>query len=279
MIFGLLLVLTVVVSFIFTQALGYDLSFAGIFIIIYGIITYVSYYYSDKLVLKMSKAKAVGKKDYPELYRVVENLKIASGIPMPKVYVINDKALNAFATGRDPKHAAIAVTEGLLHSLKKVELEGVIAHELSHVRNYDTRFMSVVAIIVGSLALLSDIFIRILIFGGGRDRSKGSGIFIIIGLVAAILAPIAAMLLQLSISRKREFLADADGALLTRYPEGLALALEKISHSSILKQANHATAHLYISNPLKKSKKGSWLQNLYSTHPPAAERIRILRSM
>lgn len=261
--------------------MGYGLSFVGIFMIISGIMSFVSYYYSDKIVLGMYKAKQISKKDNSDLYNVVENLSIASGQPMPKTYIINDSALNAFATGRDPKHAAIAATTGILQVLKKSELEGVIAHELSHVKNYDTRLMSVVAIIVGSLALLSDFFLRSLWFRGNsdNDRRGGNAIFMIIAIAAAILAPIAATMIQLAISRRREFLADADGVLLTRYPEGLATALEKIAQNPSVKHANHATAHLFISNPFKDRKAASWLSNLYSTHPPVQERIRILRSM
>ena len=203
---------------------------------------------------------------------------------MPKVYVIEDPSPNAFATGRDPKHAAVAATTGLLTKLKDAELEGVIAHELSHVKNYDTRLMGVVAILVGSIAILADVFMRSLWLGGrNNDRRGGRQIFLIIGIIAAIIAPIAAILIQLAVSRRREYLADADGALLTRYPDGLADALGKIAADRIpLKHAHTGTAHLYIENPFKsdtKSAKGNWLINLFSTHPPVDDRIKILRAM
>lgn len=278
-IFIVFFVITLTASYILAESLGYGLSFVGIFLVISGVMSFISYYQSDKIVLKMYGAKPVSKKTNPELFNVVENLTIASGMPMPKVYEIKDSALNAFATGRDPKHAAVAVTTGLLASLKRSELEGVIAHELSHIKNYDTRLMSVVAIIVGSLAIISDFFMRSLIFGGGDDRRNGNALFLALAILAAILAPIAATLMQLAISRKREYLADASGVLLTRYPEGLASALEKISHHPNVKNANHATAHLFIGNPFRAGKGISWINNLFSTHPPAQERIKILRAM
>lgn len=275
-----------IVSYILGRALGYGFSFAGVMLIISGFMSFGSYYYSDKLVILASGAKEVSKKDYRDLYAAVEDITIASGLPMPKVYVVQDPSPNAFATGRDPKHAAVVSTTGLLDILTKSELEGVIAHELSHVKNFDTRLMGVVAILVGSLVILSDVFTRSLWFGGFRNRddenNRGSGIFMVIALVLAILAPIAATLIQFAVSRKREFLADADGALLTRYPEGLASALEKIAaNPRILKHASNATAHLYIENPYKvdAKKNTSWLANLFSTHPPVSERIKILRSM
>lgn len=268
------------VSYILARSLGYSLSFVGVFLIISGLMSYISYYYSDKIVLSMSGARPATKETHRELYSIVENLSIASGNPMPKIYTIQDSGMNAFATGRDPKHAAVAATEGLLNNLKKVEIEGVIAHELSHIKNYDTRLMSVVSIVAGSLAILSDFFFRSLLWGGGDDDRRGTNpIFLILGVVAAILAPIAATIIQLAISRRREFLADADGALLTRFPDGLADALEKISKNSSVKTASNATAHLYISNPFKKGQSGAFVSNLFSTHPPAAERIKILREM
>ncbi len=269
------------VSYIIGRALGYGLSFAGVWLIISGITSFISYYYSDKIVLSISGAKPANKEEYRDLYTSVENMAIAAGLPMPKVYVIEDPSPNAFATGRDPKHAVVAATTGLLERLEDEELEGVIAHEMSHVKNYDTRLMGVVAILVGMVAILADFFTRSLWLGGNNDRRGGSGIFAILALVAAILAPIAATLLQLAISRRREFLADADGALLTRYPDGLANALAKIATDPHpLKQASNATAHLYIENPFKTGeRKTSWLVNLFSTHPPVEERIRILRSL
>lgn len=272
-----------VVSFILGRALGYGLSFAGVILVISGFISFGSYFYSDKLVIAASGAHEIEKKDFHDLYSAVEDMSIAAGSPMPKVYVVEDAAPNAFATGRSPKHAAVVATTGLLSILKKSELEGVIAHEMSHVKNYDTRLMSVVAILVGSLAILSDVFMRTLWFRDREDNNNnGNGILMLVAIGAAVLAPIAATLIQFAVSRRREFLADANGALLTRYPEGLASALEKIAaNPRVLKHASNATAHLYIENPYKADtgKKTSWLINLFSTHPPIEERIKILRSM
>ncbi len=230
------------------------------------------------MVLSLSNAKPAKKESYPLLYSIVENLSIGLGQPMPKVYIIEDAGMNAFATGRDPKNSAVAATTGLLHALDKKELEGVMAHELSHVRNYDIRLMSLVTVLAGSIAIISDFFLRSLIFGGGDNDRKSSGILIAIALVAAILAPIAAGLIQLSVSRNREYLADASGALLTRYPEGLARALEKISKQPRVKNSSHATAHMFIENPFGE-KARDFFSKLYSTHPPAQERIKRLRAM
>lgn len=242
----------------------------------------LSYYYSDKITLAISRAKEIPRKEpFLNLHRLVENLSITAGLPKPRIYLIDDTAPNAFATGRDPKHAAIAVTTGLLEKLNKTELEGVISHELSHVGNYDIRLMTIVVVLVGVAALLSDFFLRYLWWGGGRSRrSEGGGqlqlILLIVGIALAILAPIAATLIQLAISRRREYLADATGALLTRYPEGLASALEKISKDrEPLEVANRATAHLYIVNPFKVKS----LTTLFSTHPLIEERIKALRGM
>jgi len=280
----LFVVFFLTVSYVLGRALGYGLSFAGIMLIISGLISFISYYNSDKIVLSMSGAKPADKKNYRELYTTVENLSIASGLAMPRVYVIEDSSPNAFATGRDPKHAAVAATTGLLTKLKDAELEGVIAHELSHVKNYDTRLMGVVAILVGSIAILADVFMRSMWLGGRNDdRRPGNQIFLLIGIIAAVIAPIAAMLIQLAVSRRREYLADADGALLTRYPDGLADALAKIATDRTpLKHAHTGTAHLYIENPYKsdsKVAKGNWFVNLFSTHPPVDDRVRILRAM
>ncbi|KKQ32148.1 MAG: Protease HtpX-like protein, partial [Candidatus Levybacteria bacterium GW2011_GWA2_37_36] len=200
------------IVFVYGKASGYGLSYAGIGLIISGMMAFASYYYSDSMILGMSGAKQIQKKDNPTLFRTVENLCIGAGVPMPKVYIINDSAINAFATGRDPKHSVICVTTGILGRLNKVELEGVIAHELSHVRNYDIRLMAVVVILVGLVALLADFFMRSLWYGGGRrrdDRGNAQGIFLLIGIVLAILSPIIATIIQLAVSRKREFLADA----------------------------------------------------------------------
>lgn len=279
-------VLFAAVSYFLGQYLGFGMTFVGVMLIISGLMSFSSYYYSDKIVLSMSGAKQISKKDSPLLYRTVENLSIASGLPMPRVFIIQDSAPNAFATGRDPKHAAIAATTGILEKLKNEELEGVIGHELSHIKNYDTRVMGVVSILAGSLAIISDFFMRSLFWGGlggDRDSKNTNALTLVLGIAAAILAPIAATLIQLAISRKREFLADADGALLTRFPEGLASALEKIAaDKNVLKTASNATAHLYIENPFKADSKGktkSFLAGLFSTHPPVEERVRILRSM
>lgn len=274
------------VAYIFSLALGYSgptaLGFVGIFLIISGLINLASYYYSDRLVMAISHARPIQKKDNPQLFRIVENLCIAQGLPTPKIYIINEPVPNAFATGRNPQNAAIAVTTGLLERLDKLELEGVIAHELSHVKNYDTRVMTIVVILVGLVALLSDIFIRSLWFGGARrSRNQSHGIFLVIGIIAAILAPIAAQLIRLAVSRKREYLADASGALLTRHPDGLADALEKIStYHEPVRHASAATAHLYIANPLgSKKDAANWFANLFNTHPPIAERVKTLRTM
>jgi heat shock protein HtpX len=243
-------------------------------------LTWSSYYYSDRIVLSMSHAKPVTKLEEPYLYNTVEALSIAAGVPPPKPYIIEDSAPNAFATGRDPQHAAIAVTRGLLEKLNRLELEGVIAHEMSHVKNYDVRFMTLVAVLIGSIVLLSDWSLRSMWYGGGgrrRGRGGGNAILLIVALVFIILSPIIAQLMQFALSRQREYLADASGATLTRYPEGLASALEKIAaDTEPLEVANKATAHLYIYNPLRDYKK-SFLNNLFSTHPPVEERIKRLR--
>ncbi len=242
----------------------------------------MSFWYSDKIVLKTSGATPALKSQYLVLYEVTENLSITAGLPMPKLYVIQDPAPNAFATGRDKNHAAIAVTSGLLALLNRSELEGVISHEMSHIGNRDTLLQTVVVILVGFVALLSNFFLRMGMFGGGGRRQNGNVqiIAFIVGIILAILSPIAAVLIQLAISRKREFLADASGALLTRYPEGLANALKKISayDGKPLAKASHATAHLYISDPYPstENRKKSGLSKLFMTHPPVDERIAAL---
>lgn len=278
----LFVVFITTIIYVYGKSLGDGLGFAGVALIISGLMSFGGYYYSDKIILGMSSAKQISKKDNPQLFRIVENLSIGEGMPLPKIYIIKDSAPNAFATGRDPRHAVVCVTTGILDKLNKVELEGVIAHELSHIKNFDIRLMSIVVILVGLVALLADIFMRSLWFGGSRrrDREGGQGIFLIIGLILAIISPIIATLIQLAVSRKREFLADASGALLTRYPEGLASALEKIAKDKDpLEAANNATAHLYIVNPFKGKEIGNWFAGLFNTHPPIAERIKILRSM
>lgn len=281
--FMLIFVLVVVgLGFLFSYVYN-SYSILIIAIIIALVQSLVSYYSGDKIVLSMSGASEIKKADAPELWNIVENLAITAGLPMPKVYVMQDPVPNAFATGRDPEHASIAVTTGLMQRLNKNELQGVVAHEMSHVGNYDIRLMMIVAILVSVIALISDIFIRSRWFGFGRSRddNNSSGILMIVALIAAILAPFIAMVIQLAISRKREFLADASGALLTRYPEGLASALEKISvYSEPMQKVSSATEHLFIANPLgdgKKSKKQSYFSKLFSTHPPIEERIKALR--
>lgn len=241
------------------------------------------YFSGDKVALWTSGAKPIIKEQNPYVYRMVENLSITAGIPIPKVYVISDSAINAFATGRDPEHASIAVTKGAIEKLENEELEGVLAHEMSHIKNYDIRLMTIVIICVGTVALLSNWFFRISFFGG-RKSSRGGGqaqlVVMAIGLVLLIFAPIIAQLIKLAVSRKREFLADASGALLTRYPAGLANALEKIENQNVepMLRANNSTAHLFISNPFgHKARKG--LAKLFSTHPPVEERIKTLRGM
>ncbi|MDP2676199.1 MAG: M48 family metallopeptidase [bacterium] len=243
--------------------------------------SFFSYWYSDKIVLRLTRAKKVEKKDNPELYNIVENLAITAGLPMPRVYLVNESVPNAFATGRDPEHAVVAVTEGLLRILDRSELEGVLAHELSHVGNRDMLVSTIVVVLVGFLALLSDMFLRSLFwgsFGGGRDRRGGGGVIVLIGVILAILSPIVASLIQLAISRKREYLADASGALLTRYPEALASALEKIGkHSAPMKSANNATAHLWLSDP--HGKRPGAISRMFMTHPPIEDRVARLRGM
>ena len=277
---------TVGVIYLLGQGFGFGdiggLGFVGIALIVAGIMNFVSYYWSDKIVLGISGAKPVSEKDNKEIFRYVENLCIAAGLPTPKIYTINDTAPNAFATGRDPKHAAIALTTGIIQKLNKQELEGVIAHELSHVGNRDTLVMTVVSVLVGTIALLSDWFLRSMWYGGrSNDRdSRGNTLFIVLAIVAAILAPIIATLIQLAISRRREFLADASGVLLTRYPEGLANALLKISSDKEpLEVANRGTAHLYITNPLKGQAAIGWFAGLFNTHPPIQARIKALQEM
>lgn len=247
-------------------------------VIIAVIQSWIGYFYSDKIALASSRAVGpIKKSDNPLLYNTVENLSITTGLPMPKVYIIPTQAMNAFATGRNPNHASLAVTEGLLQKLNKTELEGVVAHELGHIKNYDIRVMSIVVVLVGVIAIASDFFMRSLWWGGGRrNNENNSPIGMIIAIVGLILAPIAAMMIQFAVSRSREYLADASGALMTRYPEGLASALRKISQDPVnLETANNATAHLFISNPFK----GRKVSSLFSTHPPVEERIAKLNKM
>lgn len=276
---GFFLVIVIALGWVISRAYGSPI-ILYLAVIISVVQALISYYSGDKVALAVSGAQEIQKKDNPALWNTVENLCISAGLPMPKVYIINDPAPNAFATGRDPDHSSVAVTTGLLERLDKTEIEGVIAHELSHVGNYDIRLMMIVVVLVGVIALISDLFIRIRFwFGGGDDNNNSSGgYWLIIALVAAILTPIIATLVQLAISRKREFLADSTGALLTRYPEGLASALEKIStYKKPMQRVSSATSHLFIANPFGKT--GSYFSKIFSTHPPIEERIALLRKM
>ncbi len=284
---GVLLVLfvgfVIFLGWIFGQTTSFGYAGPIIAAVVAGIGAFAGYYNSDRIALAISRARPARLEDHPHLYHSVEGLAIAAGIPKPALYIIDDSAPNAFATGRDPEHAAIAVTTGLLSKLNRVELEGVVAHEMSHIANYDTRLMTITVVLVGTVALVSDWMLRSFFWGGGRRRkSQGGGnsgsILLLVAIGLAILSPIIAQLIKLAISRKREFLADANGALLTRYPEGLASALVKISGDrDPLEVANKATAHLYISNPLK-DRKGAF-NKLFSTHPPVEERVAALRAM
>jgi heat shock protein HtpX len=283
--------LLVIVITVFLVALGYMIGeywgkgygYGGIiFALVLALISgLISYYGGAGMILAMSKAKRIEKKDHPQLFNVIDELSIAAGVPMPAIYIIEDSAPNAFATGRDPEHASVAITTGLLSKLDRDELQGVMAHELSHVQNRDILFSMMVGIMVGSIVLISDFFVRSAIWGrGGRRKGndKSSGPLILIGLALAILAPFFAKMLQLAVSRQREYLADASAALITRYPEGLARALEKIAgDKEVLEVANRATQHLYIVNPIKPFEKRA--KSLFSTHPPIEERVARLRAM
>lgn len=270
---------------ILTGAGEYAITFAVIAALVAFFSSYYSYYHSDQLVLRMSKARPATKAEFPFLINTLEGLTLAAGMAhVPRAYIIDDSAPNAFATGRDPEHAAIAVTTGLLDKLNRYQLEGVLAHELSHVGNRDILLSTIAAVMVGTIVLLSDWVLRYMWYGGGRRRSSrdsggGNGILMIIALIAIILAPIIAVLMQMAISRNREYLADANAIRLTRYPGGLAEALEAIARDhEPLEVANKATAHLYISNPLKDGN-ASWLNSLFSTHPPIQERVERIRRM
>ncbi|MEX0934983.1 MAG: M48 family metallopeptidase [Candidatus Paceibacterota bacterium] len=279
MIFFLVLVIAV------GWALSYWFQSSIILYIAVGIsllMNFFAYWRSDKVALSRTGAHPADERQYRELHNIVENLAITAGLPKPRVYIINDQAPNAFATGRDPKHAVIAVTTGLMDRLDRSELEGVIAHELAHIGNRDILVMSVAVVLAGFIAIATDILLRGMIFGGGRNSDRAGGIALVIGLVLAILSPLFAKMLQMAVSRKREFLADASGALLTRYPDGLASALEKISsYTRPMQKANHATAHLFISSPFgpnREKGKMNWFHKLWMTHPPVEERIAALKN-
>lgn len=281
----MVLFLAVIISIGWFFAQVYGNSFILYFAIGFSLfMNFLSYWYSDKIVLKMSGAKPADHDSNRELFHIVENLCITAGLPMPKIYIINELAPNAFATGRNKEHAVVAVTTGLLETLNKTELEGVIAHELSHIGNRDILISTIVVILVGFVAMLSDFFLRWTFWGHGDRRDRGDAriqIFMMLaGILLSILAPIVATLIQLAISRKREFLADASGALLTRYPDGLASALEKISQYPVsMARANKATAHLYIASPFKGRQAMSFMAKLFMTHPPMEERVKALRGL
>ncbi|OGC92671.1 zinc metalloprotease HtpX [Candidatus Amesbacteria bacterium RIFCSPLOWO2_01_FULL_49_25] len=281
----------ILASYFIAQGLGAyygyssnGLELTGIALIISGVMSFASYYWSDRIILGLSGARPADRKRDFNFFTVTQNLSLAAGLPMPRLYVIDDTAMNAFATGRDPQHAVVCSTSGLLARLDRTELEGVIGHELSHIANYDIRLMSIVTVLVGILTLLGDWLLRASWYGGGRRNreDKGSGaIFLLLGLAFALLSPIIAQLIQLAISRRREFFADASSVKLTRQPSGLISALKKLgSDHDPLEAANKATAHLYIVNPLKNRHDAiGWFSSLFNTHPPLAERIKVLEQM
>jgi len=284
LIMGLFVVLITLIAWVFARVLGFGLDIIGFALIFAGLISFASYWWSDKIILAISRARPADRKKDFHFFTVAENLAMVAQIPRPKLYVIKDSAPNAFATGRDPDHAVVCATTGLLEKLDRTELEGVIAHELSHIKNYDARLMSIVTILVGMVTLLADWFLRGSAFGS-RSRGKKGGeagaILFLIGIFLALLSPLIANLIKLALSRQREFLADASAVKLTRFPEGLARALTKIAaDKEPLEAANKATAHLYIANPLKnRHDRIGWFAGFFNTHPPVEERIKALRAM
>lgn len=280
LIVGLFIVFITFLAWVISNLYFGDALFLTSFALIFsGISGFISYYFSDKMVLALSGAHKISKEENPYIFNLVENLCIGAGLPMPKIYVIEDSAMNAFATGRNPDHSVICFTTGILTRLDKLELEGVIAHELAHIGNYDIRLMSVVSVLVGTVSLIADLLLRGVRNVKHRDNGPGFGVFVLIGSILLILSPIIASLIKLAVSRNREYLADSTAALLTRYPDGLASALEKISQDTeILEAANSATAHLYISSPISNPAFG-FIGKLFSTHPPIEERIKRLREM
>lgn len=275
------LVIVIAIGYAISWYLG-DSSILYIAIIFALVMNIGSYWFSDKVVIAMTGAHPVTREQYPDLWNVVENLSITAGLPMPKIFIVDDPAPNAFATGRNKEHAVVAVTSGLLPILNRTELEGVIAHELSHIGNRDMLVSTVAVVLAGFVAILSDLFLRLTWFGGRDNDRNRNPVFLVLAIVGIILAPIAAQLIQLAISRKREYLADASGALLTRYPEGLASALQKISmYGRPMQRANNATAHLFIADPFGTQRRsfGQMISNLFQTHPPVEDRIRILRDL
>lgn len=284
LIMALFVVFVGLVAWVLTKALGYGPGTIGLALVLAGLMSFASYWWGDKIILTISGARLADKSRDFNFFTVTENLAIAAQIPVPHLYVIEDSAPNAFATGRDYQQAVICVTTGLLQKLNRSELEGVVAHELSHIKDYDTRLMSIVAILVGMITLLADWFLRGRLFGGrSRDEDNGNlgAILFLIGLFLALLSPLIAQLIQLAISRRREFSADASAVMLTRYPDGLIKALTKISaDKEPLEAANKATAHLYITNPLQNHHdRVSWFANLFNTHPPIKERVKALKEM
>ncbi len=275
---GMFILLVVALGYVLGRIYAFGYVGMGLAAVLALASAWASYYYSDAIVLSISQAHEVSHDENPFLHNTVEGLAIAAGIPKPRVYVIEDPAPNAFATGRDPQHAAIAVTRGLLDKMNRQELEGVLAHEMSHIENLDVRFSTLVVVLLGTIALASDFFWQGMRYGNRRDRDSSSGLFVILGIILAIFAPIIAQLIQLAISRRREYLADVNGARLTRNPEGLASALEKLeADQEALNVANKATAHLYIVNPLHDW--GGKVNSLFDTHPPIEDRIRRLRAL
>ncbi len=269
--------LVVVIAIGFAAAYYFNSSTILYAAVIFAVgMNFYSFWFSDKQVLSMTNARPATRAEFFDFYTVTENLAITAGIPMPKLYVISDSSLNAFSTGRDEKHAVVCATTGLLSIMNRQELEGVVSHELSHIRNHDILLMTVAVVLAGFLAIIADVFLRFSFFGGGRDRDNGSNVFLLVfSIVAILLAPLAAQLISLAISRRREYLADASGALLTRYPEGLASALQKIGNSTPMARPSHATAHLFIGDPFGP-KPTDWIDKLFSTHPPIAQRIHAL---
>ena len=269
------MVLIAAIGYVFSEIYGSIGIFWGT-LVGAGVYTLIQYFLAAKLALSMNGAKEIQKSDEPRLYRIVENLAITEGLPMPKVYVVSDPAPNAFATGRDPRHAHVAATTGILELMTDRELEAVMAHELGHVKNYDIRVMMIVFGLVSAIGLIADLFLRMMWFGSGNDDSPPHPIFLILGIIAALLAPVVAILVQAAVSRQREYLADASGALTTRDPEGLASALEKLgSVGTATKRQNSSTAHLFFASPLK----GASISKLFSTHPPIESRVQRLRTM
>jgi len=278
MLMSIFLIIVIGLGFVFAQIYD-DPNILYFFVTFSVTMNIISYWYSDKIALSIAGAHLATREKYFDFYTIVENLAITAGLPMPKIYVIEDPSPNAFATGRNKEHAVVAVTTGLLSIMNKTELEGVVAHEMSHIGNRDMLVSTVAVVLVGFVVIVSDMMIRMTMFGGSRDSdNKAGNIFMIVGIILSILAPIFATLIQLSISRKREYLADASGSLLTRYPEGLASALEKISqYGRPMKKQSGAIAHLYIANPLGSGAFAKKASHLFSTHPPVEERIKRLR--